>query len=105
MKFGNNFAKFNIFPATAGAKGGEGEGCSQLRRATTLRWVIYPLQGLGGIGSRYVGASPYAGVFDPVGVGQCPALGLWTLATKGTQERAIYHSTGACPCAMRYIYK
>ena len=49
MKFGNNFAKFNIFPATAGAKGGEGEGCSQLRRATTLRWVIYPLQGCGGV--------------------------------------------------------
>ena len=70
MKKQNNFAKFNIFPAPAGAKGGEGEGHSQLRRGEPLRWVIYPLQGLGGIGSRYVGASPYARVFDPVGVGQ-----------------------------------
>ncbi len=70
MKKQNNFAKFNIFPAPAGAKGGWGEGHStnigaspyagvytpyrgwgnrlSLRRATTLRWVIYPLQGLGG---------------------------------------------------------
>ena len=68
MKFGNNFAKFNIYEPPIGAKGGEGH--SQLRRGEPLRWVIYPLQGLGGIGSRYVGASPYARVFDPDGVGQ-----------------------------------
>ena len=47
MKKQNNFAKFNIFPAPAGGDGGVENDYS-----------------------HYVGSRPYAGVFDPVGVGQ-----------------------------------
>ena len=47
MKKQNTFANFNIVPAPAGGDGGVENDYS-----------------------HYVGSRPYAGVFDPVGVGQ-----------------------------------